>query len=122
LIANKLLLDEMSGEQFNGHSKNNKVHVGHGSQVGEGVKLNGPVIIGENCVLQNCIIGPNTTIASGCSIKNCQIDNSIVLENCTIDCDKHISNSLFGKNIIIKNKNSQEGCQMIIGDQTKIEI
>jgi len=34
------------------------------------VIINGPVIIGENCILENCEIGPNVSVASGTKIIN----------------------------------------------------
>ena len=82
----------------------------------------GPVIIGENCVLENCEIGPNTTIGSGCEIKNATIKDSIILDNTLIDVSLSIQDSLIGKNVKLIKKPTNEGRTMLIGDKTIIEI
>ena len=84
--------------------------------------INGPVIIGENCVLENCEIGPNTTIGFGCEIKNATIKDSIILDNTLIDVSLSIQDSLIGKNVKLIKKITNEGRTMLIGDKTIIEI
>ena len=99
-----------------------KVHVGIGSRIAKGVVLKGPVIIGENCLLENCEIGPNTTIGPGCEIKQAKIKDSIILDNTLIDVDLDIRESLIGKNVRIIKKPTNEGGNMVIGDKTIVEI
>jgi len=101
---------------------NGKVHVGMGSKISNGVILNGPVIIGENCLLENCEIGPNTTIGPGCEIRQAIISDSIILDNTLIDADLDIRESLIGKNVKIIKKPAGLGRNMVIGDKTIVEI
>ena len=67
--------------------------------------INYPVFIGKNVTLDNCIIGPYTTINDGCILKNSIIKNSIVENNTHIE-NSVIKNSLIGKHskIIKKSK------------------
>lgn len=129
LIANSLLLEEMPETNFPNHGTvesgtqiSAKVHIGLGSRISKDVVLNGPVIIGENCILSNCEIGPNTTIGSGCDIKNATIKDSIILDNTFIDVDLFIVNSLIGKNVKIIKKSTTDGRSMLVGDKTIVEI
>jgi len=129
LIASKLLLEEMPENEFVNHGVlepgvqlNGKVHVGMGSKISNGVILNGPVIIGENCLLENCEIGPNTTIGPGCEIRQAIISDSIILDNTLIDADLDIRESLIGKNVKIIKKPAGLGRNMVIGDKTIVEI
>ena len=129
LIANRLLLEEMSETNYSNHGTvesgaqiGGKVHVGLGSRIAKDVILIAPVIIGENCVLENCEIGPNTTIGSGCEIKNATIKDSIILDNTLIDVSLSIQDSLIGKNVKLIKKITNEGRTMLIGDKTIIEI
>lgn len=136
LLANKLLLEQMDSSEFPNHGSmdnsaqiEGKVHVGIGTQVKSGVKISGPVIIGENCILENCTVGPNVTIGSGCDVRQCKIKDSIILENSTVDADIAITDSILGKGVqVIKKPPSadaqgkSEGHKMIIGDKTIIEI
>jgi glucose-1-phosphate thymidylyltransferase len=83
------------------------------------------VIIGENCVLEDCSVGPYVTIGAGTEIYRASIRDSIVLDNALIDCDIRISDSLLGKKVVLRHRdatNNPEGHRMIIGDKTIIEL
>ena len=131
LLANKMLLERMDGSEFPNHGAisegadiSGNVRIGIGSVVDKDVKILGPVIIGENCVLENCEIGPFATIGSGTEIKNAKIKDSIILENCNINCDIAITDSMIGKGVKIVNKKTKEaeGYKMIVGDKTVLEL
>ncbi len=131
LLANKMLLERIDSSEFGVLSSefdnadiSGKAKIGVGTVVGENVKVVGPVIIGENCVLENCEIGPYVTLGSGCEIKNAKIKDSIILENCDINCDILITDSLIGKGVKIIKKHSEEaeGYKMIVGDKTILEL
>lgn len=131
LVANKLLLDKLGAPDFPNHGAVDpgtqiigKVRVGIGSRVAKGVKIVGPVIIAENCILENCEVGPYVTVGQGTEIKQAKINNSIILENCEINCDIKITGSLIGKGVKIIKKHHQEaeGHRMVVGDKTVIEI
>ena len=81
-----------------------KVHIGAGTIVRNDVKIKGPTTIGENCVLENCVIGPYATIEGGCMIKNAEVNNSIILKNCTIDCPLKFTESIVGEKAEIVKK------------------
>lgn len=128
LIANKLLLEKMDIQDFPNHGSiedgaviEGKVQVGMGSRISKDVVIKGPVIIGENCILKNCIIGPDATIGSGCEIIDARIEHSIVLNNSEINTDLFIRNSMIGKNVKFTKRFTDEGRSMIIGDKTIIE-
>ncbi|NHZ84560.1 MAG: NTP transferase domain-containing protein [Planctomycetia bacterium] len=58
-------------------------------QVFPSSKIIEPVFIGENCIVDNSIIGPYVTIMDNCNISNSKIENSIILEESNIT-DRHI--------------------------------
>jgi glucose-1-phosphate thymidylyltransferase len=47
-------------------------------------KIIEPVFIGDNCIIENAIIGPYVTIMDNCNIYNSKIEDSIILENSNI--------------------------------------
>jgi glucose-1-phosphate thymidylyltransferase len=56
----------------------------------EGTKIIPPVYIGDDVELENCIIGPNASIAEGSTLKKCTVKNSLIqeharLEGCNIE-------------------------------------
>lgn len=131
LLASKLLLDNMEARDFPNHGSvspdakiSGKVQIGIGSQIKQNVTITGPVIIAENCVLENCTVGPYVTLGAGTEILQAKIQNSIVLENVKIDVPMTIIDSLIGKKaqLIKRQKADIEGHKMIIGDKTIIEM
>lgn len=131
LIANGLLLDKIPDSFFPNHGSvhsgaqiQGKVRIGVGSTVSEGVKIVGPVIIGENCVLENCQIGPHVSIGQGTVVRNASIANSIILDNCEIDCPFPIKDSLVGKGVQVRKKIGVDSgkCKLILGDKTVVEF
>lgn len=129
--ANQLLLDRLDGDNFQNNGAVEKgariegrVSVGHGARVGQKVIIRGPAIIGENCVLEDCFIGPYTTIGAGTEIYSAEIEHSIVFENTDIQCSVRIVDSIIGKNttIISGHQVPQGGHKMLLGDNTFIEM
>jgi len=129
LLANKLLLqhfkefDTQLSDQHKIATIVGDVKIGLSSRIGDNVTLIGPVIIGENCSLENCTIGPDVTIGAGSDIKGITINHSIILEHAIIHSDISITESLIGKKVTIgKATNDQKAHRMIIGDKTVIEL
>lgn len=140
LTANKLLLQQMTEGDFPNHGVvdlaaviSGKVKIGLGSRIGKNVKIIGPVMIAENCVLEDCVIGPNMTIGQGSEVHKASIRDSIILENAFINCDMKIFDSMIGKGVKLVKRDplihpegfaqgKAEGHKMVIGDKTAIEF
>ena len=129
LIANRLLLEKMDTADFPNHGIveegariHGNVHIGLGSRIAGDVTLNGPLIIGENCIMKQCTVGPCVAIASGCEVIGAHVEDSIILDNTEINADLFIRNSILGKNVKIIKKSSTEGRSIIVGDKSVIEL
>lgn len=131
LLASELLLEQLKDQDLPNHGAvhdnsniTGTVQVGVGAQIGEGVKIIGPVIVGENCKLSHCIIGPNVTLGSGCYIENARIEKSMILENVEITKSIHIVESIIGKGakIIPRMKKDVQAHRLILGDKTIMEL
>lgn len=131
LICNALLLDGMDEQAFPRKGTvapdaqiSGNVHIGVGAQVGSGVRIQGPVIIGENCRLENCVIGPYATLGTGVEVRGATIENSLVLDNATITHGIHLRNSLIGKKaqIISRQPSDEQGGMMIVGEKTLVAL
>jgi len=128
LIANRLLLDKMPQEEFPNHGTiedgatiSGNVHVGRGSRIAKDVTIKGPVIIGENCVVDSTSIGPYVTIGTGCEVRGARIEDSIILDNSEITAHIYLEKSLIGKNVRLKKKEVDESRSLIVGDKSYIE-
>ena len=131
LLASRLLLDRLepksipNGVQVDPSARiQGTVHIGVGTRIGKGVTIEGPAIIGQNCILEQCTIGPYATIGAGGDIRGATIKHSILLENGTVRADMKIVDSLLGKHVHLSRRENgaPEGHRMIIGDKTIFEF
>ena len=74
-----------------------------------------PVFIGNDVVLENCVIGPYATINSNCIIKNSVIENSIIDEHCHIE-NSTLTDSLLGKHCKVYNQKTS----LNLGEYSKV--
>lgn len=131
LEGNQLLLAELNGidmknagEVASGAVLNGRVRVGRGTKIGHKVLVRGPVVIGENCVIENSYIGPYTAIGNGVEIYNTEIEHSVVFDSVDINCSRRIVDSLIGQNATIVSAHSTMpmGHKLIIGDNSVVEV
>jgi len=101
--------------------KNQNIQFPYGSEiiVGENSKIidsviEGPAIIGENCLLQNSIIEKNTSIQSNSIVINSKLQNSILMGNVKIKNINLISDSIIGNHCNIESKKSHKGISKLI--------
>jgi glucose-1-phosphate thymidylyltransferase len=86
--------------------------------------IRGPVIIGEETVIQDSYIGPFTSIYHHCCVRRSEIEYSIVLENCQIlDVGQRIEASLLGKNVEIRRAEDKPRVhRFMLSDQSRVEV
>ena len=125
--ANKIILENKKHQNF-GIIENDVnivggVTLGKNSIIKDGTKILGPVIIGDDCIIEkNCILGPNVSIGNCSKISNSNIDNSIIMENCILNTNVSISESIIATNsqIISENYDNSEKKKFLLGEGTKI--
>ncbi|MFA5854098.1 MAG: glucose-1-phosphate thymidylyltransferase [Patescibacteria group bacterium] len=130
LEGNQLLLNEMADEGREGAEIDTtaviqgKVSIGKGTVIGPKVLIRGPVVIGENCKIENSYIGPYTSIGRGVEIYNTEIEHSVIFEDVDINCSKRIVDSLIGANATISSAHATLplGHKLVIGDNAVVEI
>ena len=100
------------------------VRIGKGTRIASSVTLRGPIVIGENCNLEHCYIGPYTSIGDNVSIKKAELEHSIVMDNVDIDTDKRIVDSILGVNCKVSSVDDTKpgGHQLVIGDNTLAQL
>ncbi len=72
---------------------------GHVTQVPGSVVLP-PVAVGTGAVIENCIIGPNVSVAAGAQLRNAVVRDSIVNERALVE-DILIEGSVVGENAVV---------------------
>ncbi|MCL6597581.1 MAG: NTP transferase domain-containing protein [Alicyclobacillus macrosporangiidus] len=80
-----------------------RVHLGSSVVVGKNTKLDnvvlrGPVVIGEDCLLKDSVVGPFVSIQDGSAVVGCSVANSICLARSTLqNIRSPIVSSVFGR-------------------------
>ncbi len=126
LEANRLVLEELS-PRMQGTLEDTqvfgRVSVGAGSVLRRCV-VRGPSIIGADCMLEECYIGPFTSIGDGVRMRACEIEFSIVLEGSQIDSvEPRIEASLLGKNTVVRGgMRRPRTLRLMLGDSSSVEM
>ncbi len=83
----------------------------------EGTKIIPPVYIGDNVELENCIIGPNASIAEGSTLEKCTVKNSLIQEHARLEgCN--IEHSTIGRHTELENVDQE----VHLGDHSKVGV
>jgi glucose-1-phosphate thymidylyltransferase len=84
-----------------------RVKIERGARIVNSV-VHGPTIIGEDTILENCYVGPYSSIFHHVTLANCEVERSIILENSTIrDIEARLHGSLIGRNVILQKKSDK---------------
>ena len=120
--ANQLLLDTMipetSMESGNSLEVKGKIARNDNAQVRDS-RLIGPVMMGENVVIEGSVIGPHVSIGNGAVIKNSKIENSIILEEAVITDVKSMDRSLVGRCVELKGTGDYPN-RFLLGDYSQV--
>ena len=117
-------LSEIKGEVSEAAQLRGWVRVGERSRIGDRVVIRGPVIIGDDCVLENCYVGPYTSIGNGVEIYNSEVEHSVVFDRADINCSARLVDSLIGVNATVSAAAATmpSGHRLIVGDQSQVEV
>jgi len=103
--------------------------VGDRHAVGKNSVLNdceiiGPVLIGDNCTIEKCKIGPFVSIQNGVQVKNCtHIEHSILLEHSALsDILWPISHSVFGRSAHLVGMQEIGKGTIILSDKSTVHL
>jgi len=131
LEGNSLILGSLQGMDLPFKKLESDWHLEGAIKVGKGTKfkgkvvIRGPVIIGENCVIENACVEPYTALGDNVTVKGTEISHSIVCEGTQIlECGVRIVDSLMGRNSMIKAEDHTlpHGHKLVIGDNAQVEL
>ncbi|MCX7593319.1 MAG: glucose-1-phosphate thymidylyltransferase [Fischerella sp.] len=128
LEANRLILDtylntEILGEIDAQSQVIGRVQIGGGSKIVNCI-VRGPIVIGSNCYLENCFIGPYTSIADRTRLIDTDIEHSVVLEGARITgIHQRIIDSVIGQRAqLTVAPRRPKALRFMIGDDCQIEL
>jgi glucose-1-phosphate thymidylyltransferase len=128
LEANQIVLDTCLTSEILGkvdqHSQiSGRVKIGAGSQL-TNCTVRGPVIIGENCHLENCFIGPYSSIADQVTMTDADLEHSVILRGARVTgIHQRIVDSVIGQRAHLKAAPQRpKALRFMIGDDSQIEL
>ncbi len=127
LEANRLVLDNLVdrrlGDVDNQSSVSGRVNLGRDVKIIRS-NIRGPVIIGDNTVIENAYIGPYTAIGRNCRIVSSEVEFSIIMDYCKIEnITRRIEASLLGNDVrILRARKKPSTHRFMLGDQSRVEI
>jgi glucose-1-phosphate thymidylyltransferase len=124
LHANRLILDTIQTENcgiVESGKINGQVKIGKNSKISDGTVIEGPAIIGDDCMVSGSVIGPYTSIGNGSTIRSSFIRDSIVMEGALLENVRSVYRSLIGKNVSIRKEDTQtDDKTFVLGDSSQV--
>ena len=128
LEANRIILDTCLDIAANGEidAKSQvigRVRIGTNSKIVNST-VRGPVIIGNNCHIENCFIGPYTSIADRVTLIDADIEHSVILQDAKVSgIHQRIVDSAIGQRARLEIAPQRpKALRFLIGDDTHIEL
>lgn len=125
LEANRVVLDEWVQRETKGvvdaaSRVVGRVVLEEGVQVRRS-EVRGPAVIGNGTVIEGAFIGPYTTIAPGCTIKNSALEHCVVLQGVRLEGVKRLSDSILGRNAVVRCvSGNYQALRLMIGDDAEV--
>lgn len=119
--ANRLVLSgvesKLDGEVLEGSDVRGDVQLGKGSRVVRS-KIRGPVVIGDDVVIEDAFVGSFTSIGDGSALRDCEIEYSVVMNNVQIsNVDVRIDHSILGEDVTIEgNRSRPRAYKLVLSD------
>jgi glucose-1-phosphate thymidylyltransferase len=127
LTANTAVLDEWIKRRIDGEADSSsqitgRVQIGGGSRIVSS-KIRGPVVLGEDVLVENSFIGPFTSIGSNCRIVSSVLEHCVVLEHARIEHVDRLEDSLIGRNsVVIRGHQTHQAYRLMIGDDSEVVL
>lgn len=128
LAANQIILDSclnlsLEGSIDEASKVSGRVQIGAGSKIINST-IRGPVTIGQNCHIENCFIGPYSSIADETTLIEADIEHSVILKGAKIiNIHQRIVDSLIGERAQLQPAPQRpKALRFMIGDDSQIEL
>ncbi|MFJ4685428.1 glucose-1-phosphate thymidylyltransferase [Streptomyces sp. NPDC091377] len=83
----------------------------------------GPAVIGRGTLVENSYVGPFTSVAENCRIKDSELEFSIVLRDSSISGVGRIESSLIGRHVEVTPAPAVPSAhRLVLGDHSKVQI
>ena len=86
-------------------------------------RIRGPVVIGAGTVIEDSYVGPFSSIASDCTLRDTELEYSVVLERCRVEAVPRIEGSLLGRDVVVERSTTKPAAtRLMLGDHSHLAI
>jgi glucose-1-phosphate thymidylyltransferase len=127
LEANRVLLDQCCQRSIKSNTgPNSRVHgrveIEQDCSISDSMII-GPAVIGKGAVINNCFIGPYSSVGEGCILDSAWVENSILLQECSLSGRIHVMESLIGRYCqVAGNGVLSKAGKFNLGDNTELQL
>jgi glucose-1-phosphate thymidylyltransferase len=128
LEANRIILDTNLAAKIEGEIDDQSQIIGR-VKIGKNTRIinstvRGPVIIGDNCKLENCFIGPYSSIGNDVILSEADLEHSVILEEAQlIGIHQRIVDSVIGRRAQLHlAPRRPKALSFMIGDDSQIQL
>lgn len=128
LEANRIILDTrlkacVEGEVDEKSQVIGRVQIGPKSKI-VNCTIRGPVTIGNDCHLENCFIGPYSSVADQVTLVDADLEHSVILQGAkVVGIQQRIVDSVIGQRAQLKVAPQRpKALRFMIGDDSQIEL
>jgi glucose-1-phosphate thymidylyltransferase len=128
LEANRIILDTgldslVQGEIDDQSRIIGRVQIGKNSRIINST-IRGPVIIGQDCYLENCFVGPYTSISDQAILIEADLEHSVILQGAKVTgIHQRIVDSVIGQRAKLETATQRpKALRFMIGDDSHIEL
>ncbi|WP_185031617.1 glucose-1-phosphate thymidylyltransferase [Streptomyces candidus] len=82
----------------------------------------GPVIVGAGSVVEDCSIGPCTTIGPRCRLRSSEMEHTIVLEAASVTGVGTVRGSVIGRQATVTSAVAPGWHRLLVGDHASVEV
>lgn len=126
LEANRIVLDEIQTDIRGSYDESSSIE--GRVQICEGAKIidstvRGPVVIGENAIIESSYVGPYSSIAANSQIIDSEIEHSVLMEGACIYGVTRLIDSLIGRDAkVVKDERQPSAFRLMVGDTSTVRV
>jgi glucose-1-phosphate thymidylyltransferase len=127
LNANRVVLDEWIQRDIQGSVEGSSVVTGRvvipNASVVKDSTIRGPVVLGENVLVERSFVGPYSSIGDGCILRESSVEHVVLLEKCRVEKIQRLEDSVVGKGSVVRRKSAlTESLCLMVGDDCTVEV
>ena len=119
VVLNSWIRRDLAGTVDGASDITGEVRVAAGSRIIRS-RIEGPAVIGPDCVIEDSAVGPHTSVSARTSIVRSVVRHAVIMEGCRIEDVDRIEDSLLGNNVTVRGGGRSGVLRVSLGDDSEV--